>query len=99
MDQTIVDVSACPEAAVGDEVVLIGSQGEEYIGADELGALAGTNSYETLCRLAPRVPRRYVGLPRRSPRGGDSMSAGAYAWYTKLRRFSTPALSVPSVWT
>jgi alanine racemase len=60
MDQTIVDVSACPDARVGDEAVLIGSQGTQRIGADELGALAGTNSYETLCRIAPRVPRRYV---------------------------------------
>jgi len=60
MDQTVIDVSDMPEAAVGDDVVLIGSQAGAWIGADELGALAGTNSYETLCRIAPRVPRRYL---------------------------------------
>ncbi len=59
MDQTIVDVSTCPEATVGDEVIVIGRQGEEYIGADELGTLAGTISYEVLSGLMPRVPRRY----------------------------------------
>jgi len=60
MDQTVIDVSDMPEATVGDDVVLIGSQAGAWIGADELGALAGTNSYETLCRIAPRVPRRYL---------------------------------------
>lgn len=61
MDQAVLDLTDLPEAAVGDPVVVIGRQGEEWIGADEVGDLAGTNSYETLCRLMPRVPREYVG--------------------------------------
>ena len=60
MDQTVLDVTDAPGVAEGDEVVVIGRQGHEYIGADEIGAHAGTNSYETLCRIAPRVPRDYV---------------------------------------
>ncbi len=61
MDQTVLDVTDAPGVAEGDEVVVIGGQGHEYIGADEIGAHAGTNSYETLCRVPPRVPRDYVG--------------------------------------
>ncbi|MBW3536511.1 MAG: alanine racemase [Actinobacteria bacterium] len=57
MDQLMV---ACDdEVDVGDEVVLIGRQGDERITADDWGTLAGTISYEILSRLGPRVPRRY----------------------------------------
>lgn len=62
MDQTVIDVTDVPGAAVGDPVVVIGRQGDEWIGADEVGAHAGTNSYETLCRIGPRVPRDHVGV-------------------------------------
>lgn len=61
MDQTVLDLTDLPDAAIGDDVVVIGTQGDERIGADEIGELAGTNSYETLCRIAPRVPRDYMG--------------------------------------
>jgi len=44
---------------VGDEAVLIGRQGDEEITADEVAELAGTISYEILCRIGPRVPRTY----------------------------------------
>jgi len=60
MDQTVLDVTDAPGAAVGDEVVVIGRQGDGYIGADEIGAHVETNAYETLCRITPRVPRDYV---------------------------------------
>lgn len=62
MDQTVIDVTDVPGAAVGDPVVVIGRQGDEWIGADEVGAHAGTNSYETLCRIGPRVPRDHIGV-------------------------------------
>ncbi len=61
MDQTILDVSGVPGVAEGDPVVVIGAQGAERIGADEIGVLAGSNAYETLCRLSSRVPRDYHG--------------------------------------
>lgn len=60
MDQTILDVTDVPGVAEGDPVVVIGAQGPEWIGADEIGAQAGSNAYETLCRLSSRVPRDYL---------------------------------------
>jgi alanine racemase len=59
MDMTMVDVTALPEVRAGDEAVLIGCQGDEEITADEVAELAGTISYEILCRIGPRVPRIY----------------------------------------
>jgi alanine racemase len=60
MDMTMVDVTAISGVAVGDEVVLIGRQGEEAIPADEHAAWQDTISYEVLCRIGPRVRREYV---------------------------------------
>jgi alanine racemase len=60
MDLTMVDVTDVPGASVGDEVVLLGDQGGERIDADELARRAGTISYEVLCGIGTRVPRRYV---------------------------------------
>jgi alanine racemase len=60
MDQLMVDCAAGP-VEPGDEVVLIGAQGDEAIGAEELAGLAGTIGYELVTRIGPRVPRRYVG--------------------------------------
>jgi alanine racemase len=57
MDMTMVDVTDLPECVVGDEAVLIGSQGEAAISALELAAWAQTNPYEILCGISARVPR------------------------------------------
>jgi alanine racemase len=59
MDQTVVAIPEGVEARVGDEVVLIGSQGGEVITADEVAALAGTIGYEIGTGLGARVPREY----------------------------------------
>lgn len=59
MDQFMVDVTDVPEAAVGDEVVLIGRQGDEAITADEVARRTGTIAYETVAALTERLPRRY----------------------------------------
>ena len=59
MDQVTIDLTAAGDAEEGDEVVLCGRQAEGFIGADELGQWAGTNSYEILTGLAARMPRRY----------------------------------------
>jgi alanine racemase len=58
MDQIVVDVGDSP-IDVGDEVVLLGSQGDATITADDWAADLGTISYEVLCSIGPRVPRRY----------------------------------------
>lgn len=59
MDQCMIDVTDVPGVAVGDEVVLIGGQGEEYISAEELANILGTISYEIFCMLSRRIPRTY----------------------------------------
>ena len=61
MDQLLVDCGPSSEVAVGDEVVLIGRQGEEEITADDWARLLGTISYEIVCGVGRRVPRLYRG--------------------------------------
>jgi alanine racemase len=60
MDQTIVDVTDVEDIRVGDEVVLIGRQGEERISAEEIAERLGTNNYETVATISARVERRYM---------------------------------------
>jgi len=57
MDLCAIDVTHIPDCAVGDEVVLLGRQGKEYISANEISAKAKTISYEVLCALGKRAPR------------------------------------------
>jgi alanine racemase len=59
MDQIMVDVGR-NRVEVGDEVVLIGSQGENKITAEELAGLAQTIPYEIVCGLGSRIPRIYL---------------------------------------
>jgi alanine racemase len=59
MDQIMVDVGNS-RVKLGDEAVLIGSQGKNKISAEELSSLAGTIPYEIVCGLGSRVPRIYV---------------------------------------
>jgi alanine racemase len=60
MDMCMVDVTDIADVSKGDEVILIGCQGEENITADEVAGLAGTISYEILCAISARVPRLYL---------------------------------------
>jgi len=57
MDQSMLQLDSVPEAQIGDEVVLIGRQGDQSITADQLAADWGTINYEVLCGLADRIPR------------------------------------------
>lgn len=57
MDLTMVDVTDVPEAAEGDEAVLFG----DAPGAWEVAACAGTNAWQALTAVGPRVPREHVG--------------------------------------
>ena len=63
MDQMMVDIG-WDSAYNGDEVVLIGCQGEECITAEDLAAWAGTIPYEVLTNITTRVPRVYIGQGR-----------------------------------
>lgn len=59
MDMVIVDVGSDPVGR-GDEVVLLGAQGDDAIRAEEWAHLLGTINYEVVCHFGPRLPRRYV---------------------------------------
>ncbi len=59
MDLTMVDVTDIAGVQSGDEVVLLGTQGDEAISAEELAGWAGTISYEILTSISPGIPRHY----------------------------------------
>jgi alanine racemase len=59
MDQLMVDVGDLP-AKRGDEVVLLGEQGNLRITASEWAERLGTIAYEIVCGIGPRVPRTYL---------------------------------------
>ena len=60
MDLTTIDVTSCPELKPGDAVMLLGSEGEVHIDAQQMAKLAGTISYSVLCGIHARVKRVYV---------------------------------------
>jgi alanine racemase len=60
MDLTIVDVTAIPETALGDEAVILGRQGSEQITAADHARIAETIPYEILCGMGARVQRVLV---------------------------------------
>jgi alanine racemase len=64
MDQIVVDCGGDDAVRVGDEVVLLGRQGDECITADDWAALLGTISYEVVCGVGPRMPRIVVDGPQ-----------------------------------
>lgn len=61
MDQCMLQLETVPHAKIGDEVVLIGRQGEAVITAEEVGQAWGTVNYDVVCGLTARVPRFYSG--------------------------------------
>jgi len=63
MDMIVVDVGQ-DDVNVGDEVVLMGSQGDEVITPQEWAELLDTITYEVVCDFGPRLPRRYLGGTR-----------------------------------
>ncbi|GAK57238.1 alanine racemase [Candidatus Vecturithrix granuli] len=60
MDMFMVDVTDIAGTSIGDEVVLIGSQGENTISADDMANALETINYEITCLVGKRVPRIYV---------------------------------------
>jgi alanine racemase len=61
MDLCMVDVTDLPEVEMGDEVVLLGTQGTETQDAHALATLQETIAYEVLCGISARVPRLAIG--------------------------------------
>lgn len=60
MDQCMIDVTDVPDVKLGDEVVLMGSQGGLTILADEIGEKTGTINYEIVCAFGQRLPKVYI---------------------------------------
>jgi alanine racemase len=63
MDQIVVDCGDDGAVRPGDEVVLLGQQGNEVITADDWAARLGTINYEVVCGVGPRMPRILVNRP------------------------------------
>jgi alanine racemase len=61
MDLCMVDVTDVPGVELGDEVVLLGRQGEGRVAVEELAGLSETIPYEITCAISGRVPRETVG--------------------------------------
>jgi alanine racemase len=72
MDMAMADVSHLPDVDVGDEVVVLGCQGEDEITLDEFAESAGIIPHELLVRLGSRAPRVYV-------RGGEPVMQATLA--------------------
>lgn len=60
MEKITVNVSHIPGVKAGDEVVLLGRQGDDCITADEIAGWIHSNNYEVVTSIAPRVPRTYI---------------------------------------
>ncbi|WP_335505205.1 alanine racemase [Bacillus sp. JJ722] len=59
MDFCMIDVTDIKGVNIGDEVVVYGGQGNQFISLDEVANMLGTISYEVACNLGHRVPRIY----------------------------------------
>lgn len=59
MDQCMVDVTDVGEVKVGDEVILLGEDGDLKFNADDMAEIIGTINYDILCMIKHRVPRVY----------------------------------------
>ncbi|MBI2954254.1 MAG: alanine racemase [Chloroflexi bacterium] len=60
MDQCVVNADGIASIRTGDEVVVIGQQGQDEITADEIARQLGTINYEITCAVTARVPRVYL---------------------------------------
>jgi alanine racemase len=60
MDLTTIDLSHAPHLGAGDEVTLLGTEGEASLDAQQIAKVAGTISYNILCNISARVRRVYV---------------------------------------
>ena len=73
MDQFMVDVTDIPGASCGDEVTLIGTDGNQILTMEQLGEMSGRFNYEFVCDLSKRIPRVYT-------KGGDIVETVEYIW-------------------
>ena len=60
MDQTMIDVREVPDLCVGDEVIVLGSEGDARFDADDIAAMTNTINYEVVSTIMARVPRIFL---------------------------------------
>lgn len=77
MDQLLVDCGPDSGVRAGDEVVLIGRQGDEEISAWEWADHLGTIAYEITCGLSPRLPRVFLGAGYNEPTTKSTQAVSA----------------------
>lgn len=60
MDSMTVDLTGCPSATVGSDVLILGRRGDDEVAPEAVAGSIGTISYELMARLGPRVQRILV---------------------------------------
>ncbi|MBQ1430260.1 MAG: alanine racemase [Firmicutes bacterium] len=60
MDQCMIDVTDVPDVKMGDEVIVMGSDGVNTVSADDIAHATGTINYEITCALGQRLPKVFV---------------------------------------
>jgi alanine racemase len=60
MNILMADVTDIADVSIGDEVVLIGRQGDDEVPVEELASLSDTINYEFLARLSPAISRSVI---------------------------------------
>jgi alanine racemase len=60
MDWLMVNLGVKTDVKIGDDVLLIGSENGEYLGADKIAKIVKTIPYEVICAIADRVQRIYI---------------------------------------
>jgi alanine racemase len=60
MDQTMLVVDKNENISLGDEVVIIGQQGDEYLGPHEISQMTSYDAEELVCQISTRIPRIYI---------------------------------------
>jgi alanine racemase len=60
MDLTTIDITPSPQLRAGDDVTLLGREGDVSLDAQQIARTAGTISYNVLCGISARVKRFYL---------------------------------------
>lgn len=60
MDQCMIDVTSVPSVEIGDEVIIMGTDGKNIITAEDIAKVTGTINYEILCAFGQRLPKVYI---------------------------------------
>ena len=74
MEKTTVNVSHLADAQAGDEVVLLGRQGDDEISAEEIASWIGSINYDVVTSIAPQVPRSMLQDCALAPNGSAVLS-------------------------